>query len=275
MKDQKLLFYEIMQYPIPNNQIFFEYWAKKEKTEYSWNKDFSRKEKNKYLETFITKINKFWNLYKSLPFISEIFLCNSITFNSIKEDSDIDIFIITKKNKLRRARFFSELYFTILWQKRFKNNKKQKFCLSFYTTENNRNLYSIMLKNKSDIYLWYRLAHLIPLYQEGKNDNWIYKDNPRFNAMFPNHPQKYCINIWTQLFTWKSTFKKIIEFLFWWLSWKFFEKLIKYSRKPILRYKTKKLWDKWKWIIVNDKMLKFYDDKRYQIASIFTIEQKN
>ena len=275
MKDQKLLFYEIMQYPIPNNQIFFEYWAKKEKTEYSWNKDFSRKEKNKYLETFITKINKFWNLYKSLPFISEIFLCNSITFNSIKEDSDIDIFIITKKNKLRRARFFSELYFTILWQKRFKNNKKQKFCLSFYTTENNRNLYSIMLKNKSDIYLWYRLAHLIPLYQEGKNDNWIYKDNPRFNAMFPNHPQKYCINIWTQLFTWKSTFKKIIEFLFWWLSWKFFEKLIKYSRKPILRYKTKKLWDKWKWIIINDKMLKFYDDKRYQIASIFTIEQKN
>ena len=201
MKDQKLLFYEIMQYPIPNNQIFFEYWAKKEKTEYSWNKEFSRKEKNKCLETFITKINKFWNLYRSLPFISEIFLCNSITFNSLKEDSDIDIFIITKKSKLRRARFFSELYFTILWQKRFKNNKKQKFCLSFYTREDNINLYPIMIKNKSDIYLWYRLAHLIPLYQEEKNDDWIYKANPRFNAMFPNHPQKYCINIWTQLFT--------------------------------------------------------------------------
>ena len=275
MKDQKLLFYEIMNYPIPENSEFFEYWGKKENLNYTWNQEFSRKEKNKYLETFITKINKFWNLYRSLPFISEIFLCNSITFNSLKEDSDIDIFIITKKNKLRRARFFSELYFTILWQKRFKKNKKQKFCLSFYTREDNINLYPIMIKNKSDIYLWYRLAHLIPLYQEKENNDWLYKNNPRFNAMFPNHPQKYCINIWTELFTWKSIFKKIIEFLFWWLFWKLIEKLIKYTRKPILRYKTKKLWDKWKWIIVNDKMLKFYDDKRYQIASIFTLEQKN
>lgn len=275
MKDQKLLFYEIMQYPIPNNSKLFEYWAKKENINFEKNQRFSRNKKNEHIDQFTTKINKFWNLYKSLPFISEILLCNSITFNSIKEDSDIDIFIITKKNKLRRARFFSELYLTILWQKRFKKNKKQKFCLSFYTREDNTNLYPIMLKNKSDIYLWYRLAHLVPLYQEIQNDDWIYKANPRFSAIFPNHPQKYCINIWTKIFTWKTFFKKIIEFLFGWLFWKTIEQLIKYIRKPILRYKTKKLWDKWKWIIVNDKMLKFYDDKRYQIASIFTLEQKN
>lgn len=275
MKDQKLLFYEIMNYPVPKEYQFFGYWAKKNNENFKTKKTFSRDKKNEYIDQFITKINKFWNLYKSLPFISEIFLCNSITFNSLKEDSDIDIFIITKKNKLRRARFFSELYFTILGQKRFKRHKKQKFCLSFYTREDNTNLYPIMLKNKSDIYLWYRLAHLVPLYQEKENDNWIYKANPRFIAMFPNHPQKYCINIWSNLFTGKSIFKKIIEFLFGWLFWKLIEKVIKYTRTPILRYKTKKLWEKWKWIIVNDKMLKFYDDKRYQIASIFTLEQKN
>ena len=275
MKDQKLLFYEIMDYPVPDNQKYFEYWLKTWKATYEQNQSFSRKEKNKYIDEFSEKINKYWKLYKSLPFVSEIFLCNSITFNSLKEDSDIDIFIVTKKDKLRRARFFSELYFTILWQKRFKNNTKQKFCLSFYTTEDNTNLYQIMLKTKSDIYLWYRLAHLVPLYQETKEEWMIYKNNPWFEAMFPNHPQKYCINIWTNLFTWKSIFKKIIEFLFWWLFWRLIEKLIKYTRKPILRYKTKKLWDKWKWIIVNDQMLKFYDDKRYQIASIFTLEQKN
>ena len=275
MKDQKLLFYEIMNYPVPESSEFFEYWTNTEKLKLKENKSFSWTKKNIYIDQFITKINKFLNLYKSLPFISEIFLCNSITFNSLKEDSDIDIFIITKKNKLRRARFFSELYFTILWQKRFKNNKKQKFCLSFYTREDNTNLYQIMLKNKSDIYLWYRLAHLVPLYQETKEEWTIYKNNPRFEAIFPNHPQKYCVNIWTKLFIWKTIFKKIIEFLFWWLFWKLIEKIIKYIRKPILRYKTKKLWDKWKWIIINDKMLKFYDDKRYRIASIFTIEQKN
>ena len=193
MKDPKLLFYEIMNYPVPNDYKFFEYWAKKEELAYKENNNFSRNEKNQYIDEFWQKINKFRNLYRSLPFISEIFICNSISFNSLKEDSDIDVFIITKKNKLRRARFFSELYFTILWQKRFKKNKKQKFCLSFYVTENNKNLYSIMI-DRSDIYLWYRLAHLVPLYQEEKEEWSMYKNNPWFEAMFPNHPQKYCIN---------------------------------------------------------------------------------
>lgn len=273
MKDSKLLFYEIMNYPVPNDSKFFEYWAKKEDLVYKENNKFSRKEKNQHIDEFWQKINKFENLYRSLPFVSEIFLCNSISFNSLKEDSDIDVFIITKKNKLRRARFFSELYFTILWQKRFKKNKKQKFCLSFYVTENNKNLYSIMI-DRSDIYLWYRLAHLIPLYQEEKEEWSMYKNNPRFEAMFPNHPQKYCINIWTKLFTWKSIFKIIVEFLFGWLFWKLVEKLIKIIRKPILKYKTKKLWDKWRWIIVTDQMLKFYDDQRTKISALFTISQK-
>ena len=270
MKDSKLLFYEIMKYPIPNESGFFEYWAKKEnKQKYQNNQNFSRNKKNQYIDEFTKKINKFWKLYKSIPFVSEIFLCNSITFNFLKNESDIDIFIITKKNKLRRARFFSFLFFILTWLKRNKTNKKQKFCLSFYVSEDNKNLYPIMI-NKSDVYLGYRLAHLVPLYQENPNNDWIFLSNPRFSAIFPNHPQKYCINIWTNLFTWK----KILEFLFWWIFWKIFEKIIKFIRKPILKYKIKKLWEKWKWIIVNDKMLKFYDDKRYQISSIFTLAQK-
>ena len=31
-------------------------------------------------------------MYQSLPFVKEIFLCNSISFNALKRDSDIDLF---------------------------------------------------------------------------------------------------------------------------------------------------------------------------------------
>ena len=80
-------------------------------------------------------------------------------------------------------------------------DKKQKFCLSFYVTEDNQNLYSIMI-DKTDIYLSYRLAHLVPLYQEynknthkHSNNHNIYSNNKRLKYLMPNHPQEHCINI--------------------------------------------------------------------------------
>jgi len=270
--DKNLLFYKIMNYPVPRNQNIFVLW-KKIDTDKKQNNQFSRDQKNKYLENFIKIINQHWKLYKSLPFIKEIFLCNSISFNATKRDSDIDLFIITKKWAMRRARFFSSLFFKIHWLKRSLKNKRQKFCLSFYVTENNTNLYPIMI-DKTDIYLTYRLAHLVPLYQESSNYHSIYQNNKRFWSLMPNHPQEYYINIWNKLFTWKTKTKKRIEFRFWWLFWKFVELIIKTIRIPILIRKTKKLWSKWKHIIISDKMLKFHDDIRKKISTLYKIALK-
>lgn len=272
LDEKALKFYKIMWYPIPIQKEFFVF-NKKLEIEESYNfKEFARNEKNENIKPLIEKINKFWRLYKSLPFVSEIFICNSLTFNAVNPDSDIDIFIIAKKNNIRKARFFSVVFFTLLWLKRTISNKSKKFCLSFYITQDNKNLYSIIL-DKTDIYLAYRLAHLVPIYQENLDTNSMYISNPRFSSYLPNHPKKYCINLWNGIFTWKSKLKKIIEFIFWWIIWKILEKIIKMIRIPILKNKTKKLWEKWKWIIINDKMLKFYDDKREFISDIFNWKQ--
>jgi hypothetical protein len=48
---------------------------------------------------------------------------------------------------------------------------------------------------KTDIYLAYRLAHLVPLYQEEVNNDFFYQKNKRLETLIPNHPQKYSINI--------------------------------------------------------------------------------
>jgi hypothetical protein len=58
---------------------------------YSWDK------KNEYMDNFLTYIKKFSRLYRSVPFIQSIYLCNAITFNALHQDSDIDVFIVTKK----------------------------------------------------------------------------------------------------------------------------------------------------------------------------------
>jgi hypothetical protein len=269
-----LTFYKIMKYPIPINMEYFFFEKKtdidfKTKISQDW---FSRQEKNKYMDGYIEFINKHWKLYQSIPFIKEIYLCNSISFNALKKDSDIDLFITTHKNSIRRARFFSLLFFFILWLKRWKKIRK-KFCLSFYVTEDHQNLYSINLP-RADVYLNYWLAHLIPLYQEQLNSSNIYKKNKRFNITMPNHPQRFCINIWNKIYHWKSKFKKRLEFIFWWLPWKALEIIISSVWIPILSLKTKRLWKKWQWIIVNNNMLKFHEDKRPQIHLMYEIEHK-
>lgn len=261
-----------MNYSVPKQKEFFYFATKTNKTG-KINHWFSRETKDKLMNQFIEKINKYGKLYQSIPFVKEIFLCNSISFNTLKRDSDIDIFIITKKNSIRRARFFSAIFFKLLWIKRSMKNKKQKFCLSFYITEDHKNLYPIIIE-KTDIYLTYRLAHLVPLYQESLNKNSLFIKNKRFKELMPNHPEEYCITIWNKIFTWKSKIKKWLEFIFWWTIGHILEKIIKFIRLPILLNKIKKLWPSWKQIVINDEMLKFHNDIRDQIHLLYKIAQK-
>lgn len=278
---QHLIFYKIMKYDIPHHSSYFlfekKWWKKQEdilraqefppdEVKYSWDK------KNTHMDDFIKHINKFTRLYRSIPFIQSIYLCNSITFNALHEDSDIDVFIITKKWSLWRARLWSTVVFFLFGLKRGAiRGKKKKFCLSFYITHTHQNLYNIMLP-QNDIYFIYWLAHLVPLYQESPEN--IYTHNKWLESALPNFPGRHCINIWLTPTVGKSTFKKIAEFLFGWIIGKGSELLIKLIRLPIVIYKSKQLKEKGWGIIVNDNMLKFHMDIRKKIHLLYMMSKK-
>ncbi len=255
-----LKFYEVMKYPIPKNYCFFLYKKKCLDTQKLVIKEeFSFDKKTKLMEEYIDYINKFGFLYKSIPFVKDIYLCNSITFNALKKESDIDLVIITKKWKLWLARFWSVIFFWILWLKRSSRKYIKKFCLSFYIDEEVQNIENIKLKN--DIYLYYWISHCVKLYQE-KNTNDFYKSNSWVNSLLPNYSWQQQIFIWNKLFVWKTSLKEFLEFIFNWFIGNFSQKIIKFFWIPILIYKKKKLGKIWKDIIISDKMLKFYEDKR-------------
>lgn len=269
IEDKDLLFYKIMNYPIPKEKDIFSL-KKKEIIHKDQENNFSWTQKNQILKEYVECINKYWRLYRSIPFIKHIYVCNSITFNALNKNSDIDIFIVTKENALRRARFFSWIFFFVLFIKRNKKNKKKKFCLSFYTTIDNTNLYNISLP-KSDIYLVYRIAHLVPLYQEEKYN--IYYDNTWIYSYLPNLPKNHNINIWIKKVSWRSSIKTFLERCFGWYLWRIFEYIIKTIRLPIIIYKKNKLGNKWRWIIINNKMLKFHQDIRKKIYASFKTQK--
>lgn len=103
---EHLVFYKIMKYEVPSNYQYFLF----EKSTQQKQEDilraqefppdeqkYSRDKKNPHMDDFVQYINKFKRLYKTIPFIQSIYLCNSITFNALTEDSDIDVFIVSKE----------------------------------------------------------------------------------------------------------------------------------------------------------------------------------
>lgn len=267
---EKLLFYQIMNYPIPNPKEYFFCTDEKEiKIEENLGEQ-SRKEISPLVDTYLKYIQKWSYLFKSLPFIKTIYLCNSISFNKISENSDIDLFIVSSRNTLRRARLWSAIIFRILWIKRSMTNKKKKFCLSFYVTEDHQNLYNISLPN-TDVYLAYRIAHLIPIYEEQIWNANMYKQNTRISSILPNFKEQQQIFLDIPCVSGKTKYKQFLENIQKGLRGKVIERVIKTIWLPIIIYKTKHLGGQWKDIIVNNFMLKFHADKRKKIALLYKI----
>ncbi len=272
-----LLFYSIMQYPIPSTYEYFLYDIDPHISYYrtithQYKQTTGRKQIHPITQEYVSFIKKFTTLYASLPFVHAIYLCNSLTFNAVTPDSDIDICIITKPGALRRARARTVLLFFLFGLKRGKvQGKRKKFCLSFYVTQDHQNFYDLLLP-QSDIYFSYWLAHLVPLYYQTPQN--IYDYNSRIYRLFPYFPKHHCIDIGITPTTGSTRRKRTIEFLRWGRRGKLREYLIKTIRLPIVIYKTKRLWKAGSQIIVNDNILKFHQDIRQRVNMLYHFAQK-
>ena len=258
-------FYSVMWYPVPKNRNLFSYWLKlkveKYDSEFSWN------EKSEYLDEFLNYINKWWSLFKNFPFVKEIYLANSITFNSLTNDSDIDLFVVCEKWRVRTARLIVSFLMMLFWIKRSKKNYRKKFCLSFFVDENNTNLKSILLWSK-DVYLTYWVAHLVPLYLVNGIPS-VYEKNSWLKSYLPNIELKQNIYLWNKLFTGEWWFKKYVEFLFDENFWDWFENFVQEKWGSRMKKIIEKNRDSHVWTICEKWMLKFHKDMRKYYSDLF------
>ena len=278
-----LRFYEIMGYPIPKNpELFFQYsdteQVKLNKLIKNLNtepkKTFSRDKKSKFMDEYLKEIKRLKSTFQSIPFVEQIFLCNSISFNALDENSDIDLFIIAEPWRIRTVKFRSMLLFTLKWAKRFWKHTRKKVCLSFFITSNQQNLYPISLPSL-DIYLAYRISHLVLIYQP---ENWkeptFFSQNKRVKWILPNYQEKQIISLWINTFSWNTKFKNVIEFLWNWFLWNIFERIVKCIQKTIIRLKItlNPTWNKD--VIISDSMLKFHQDIREKVSLKYNVKVK-
>ena len=278
-----LRFYEIMGYPVPQKaELFFQYSEtenikriiKNTDKKETWNW-FSRDQKSKYMDEYLKEIKRLKTTFQSIPFVEQIFLCNSISFNALDENSDIDLFIVTEPGRIRTVKFRSMLLFTLKWAKRFWKKIRKKICLSFFITSDYQNLYPISLSSL-DIYLAYRIAHLVLIYQPDENENnSFFESNKWVKWILPNYQEKQVISLWIEPFRWNTKLKNIMESLWNWLLWNILEWTVKQFQKAIIRIKRIRnpIWNKD--VIISDTMLKFHQDIREKISLKYNLKVKN
>jgi len=279
-----LRFYEIMDYPVPKNtELFFQYSDTeptnankllKNINDNEWWNSFSRDQKSEYMDEYLKEVKRLKSTFQSIPFVEQIFLCNSISFNALDKNSDIDVFIIAEPWRIRTVKFRSMILFTLKWAKRFWKRSRKKICLSFFITSDSQNLYPISLPSL-DIYLAYRISHLVLIYQpDEKLNNSFFESNKWVKWILPNYQEKQTISLWINPFTWNTKFKNIIETLWDWFLWNIFEWIVKHFQKAIIRLKRIRnpVWNKD--VIVSDSMLKFHQDIREKVSLKYNVKVK-
>lgn len=286
MKNKSEIFYETMGYPKPSNEtLSFFHITELSSTDSLQHHPqicdlFNREgEQSDRMKQYIVFCDSYWSIWKSIPFVEQVYLANSITFNALHEWSDVDVLIIAKSWKLWLVRLFVRITLFAKWILRTWSRVSKKICTSFLIDSSQLNLYPLLIQ-PLDIYLIFWLAHLVPWYSSQiKESDKIWKYNKRLKGYMPHHPLKQVIRLENNFYYGTTKLRDIIEKILWKWFGDICNKLVSIIRKPIMLRKRRKLGKMWWGIVISDTMLKFHGDKRKDIALRFksrnaeTVEQ--
>ena len=144
---------------------------------------------------------KIGKLIQKFPFTRAVCISGSLSKHVMKEDSDIDFFIMSKANRIWISKLMLKIYKFI-----FLKNSRALFCINYFISENN------LYIEEQNAYTATELATLIPLGCEKEYEalmhanSWYKKFLPNFNK---NSKKSFDINTENKPIT-----SKIIEGLF-------------------------------------------------------------
>ncbi len=225
---------------------------------------YLRKQNNNLAESKFSRIVSLIKIYRFIPFVRMIAICNSLAISNANENSDIDLFIITKKNKIWLARFFTVILVKFFDLRPREDKSKDTFCLSFFIDEDYLNIKNIMI-NHHDIYLPHWIQQLMPIY----NPDYLYekfmKANNWYKEYLPNGYNNEFVHEVKE--TYFSRFYNIIInalFSIPFISY-YIHGLLRKIQILIIGHNLKALVNLNTKVIVNNQMLKFHDNDRREM----------
>lgn len=206
--------------------------------------------------------------FSYLPFVKMVALSNLIGRHNMRDESDIDIFIITGKNRLWLSRFFCAGLMKVLNKRPTKEDKKDKICLSFYVDSDHLDLSNLSLENGDDWYFYYWLAGLYPLYDEGsyylrlmQSNQWLKNYLPNIDFLISNQSYNPALKFRSKA---PFIFRSIHKFL------NVLEKKMERFQLKIMPQALKEKANKNSQVVIKEGVLKLYlRDRRQEFKELF------
>lgn len=141
--------------------------------------DLIEKRKQKYIATMNKwrHARKYIRLIALLPGVEAVWFANSVAWCNARQESDIDLMIITSPGKLWTARFWATGLMKILRQRPHEQTHDKALCLSLYMDRDHLNMEQYKIAEQ-DIHFSFWANQLYPLY----DPNNIYKEYQQQNS---------------------------------------------------------------------------------------------
>ncbi|RJO58957.1 hypothetical protein C4546_05160 [Candidatus Parcubacteria bacterium] len=206
-------------------------------------------------QPFIKKLSR-------LPYVKFVAICNSLGLFNAQGPSDIDLFIVVKPGHIWTARLLAAGYAKLRKLRPTQKFRQNKFCLSFYLTEDALNVQPLLFP--VDPYFAFWLATLVPVFDPEKILERLYASNAWLFQILPNLLPR---NIARQREIARSNLQTLGEKFF---NFGFWEKLAEKLEQKWLPSNLKKLANLDSRVVLNDQVLKFHDnDRRQEYARLF------
>jgi len=224
----------------------------------------TRKVRSTIADEYYKKLRRYLPLIRIIPFVKMVAVCNTLAFGCPTAKSDIDLFIVAKKNRLFIVRTLTTVLFHIMGVRRHGDKVAGRFCLSFFISDDQMDLSSLM-KDQNDIYFLYWLRTLKPVYGEETFAKFLQANN---------WTEKYFANPHMSREFWKSgrlftIIARIKEFFLWGFIGNFYENFL--AKKHLKRHaqKAAELGEESS-VVVNRHILKYHNvDRRAEYREKF------
>jgi len=202
-------------------------------------------------------------IFRFLPFVKLVAICNNLAYRNAGPQSDIDFFVIVKKGRIWQARFYLILIIALLGLRPSKAKVKDKICLSFFATEESLDMSKIKISGE-DIYLVFWLATLRPVYERDDFLARLLEENLWLKKYLPNwQPPKTSFRYRVEDNKINKIFYNLGEFVWGGFLGNWREKLAKHLQLKLMSQRKKDLAVAGDTrVIISDSVLKFHENDR-------------
>lgn len=227
--------------------------------------DLVEKRKARYMiaDRKVKRAIKVVRLIRLVPWIELAAISNIIGSHNMKDESDIDLFIVATDGRVWLTRFFCATLVKLLRLRPAEGRTRDTICLNFYVCRSEACLKSLMLSD--DPYFIYWLAGLIPIYERGGAYGKLISANEWLYGFLPNWRPQELIGYHRVSGRPSRLWVGVAGLLFGWL-----ERPLKRFQLEILPPELKSKMNRSTDVVINDAVIKLHSkDRRLEYLEKF------